>query len=142
GLHPGGWALDALRLLSARQERWEELFALYDRVLGGKLDDTRRTELLEDAAQIAKDFAKNADRAIGYLEQILQYKPKNERLLASLERLYERHGKYRDLIGLLGAQLGGKNGNDAHALRSRMAALWLDELGDAGSALLVIEEMM
>ena len=141
-LDPAGWAFDRLKLLYDSQERWDELFSLYDRVLGGKLDDTRRTELLEDAAQIAKDFAKNADRAIGYLEQLLQHKPKNARLLASLERLYERHGKYRDLIGLLGAQLGGKSGNDAHALRTRMAALWLDELGDAGSALLVIEEMM
>jgi tetratricopeptide (TPR) repeat protein len=141
-LDPAGWAFDRLKLLYDSQERWDELFALYDRILAGKLDDSRRTELLEDAAQIAKDFAKNADRAIGYLEQLLHYKPKNERLLASLERLYERHGKYRDLIGLLGAQLGGKSATDAHALRSRMSALWLDELGDAGAALLVIEEMM
>ncbi len=141
-IDPAGWAFDRLKLLYDSQERWDELFTLYDRVLGGELEETRRTELLEDAAQIAKDFAKNAERAIGYLEQLLHYKPKNERLLASLERLYERHGKYRDLIGLLGAQLGGQPPPDAHALRVRMATLWLDELGDAGSALLVVEEMM
>ncbi len=141
-LDPAGWAFDRLKLLYDSQERWDELFGLYDRVLAADLDDTRRTELLEDAAQIAKDFAKNADRAVGYLEQLLHHKPKNERLLASLERLYERHGKHRELIALLGAQLGGKNPKDAHALRARMAALWLDELSDAGATLLVVEEMM
>jgi len=141
-LDPGGWAFDRLKLLYDSQERWDDLFGLYDRVLATDLDATRRTELLEDAAQIAKDFAKNADRAVSYLEQLLHHKPKNERLLASLERLYERHGKHRELIALLGAQLGGKSPTDAHALRGRMAALWLDELNDAGASLLVVEEMM
>ncbi len=141
-LDPAGWAFDRLKLLYDSQERWDELFALYDRVLAQDLDATRRTELLEDAAQIAKDFAKNADRAVGYLEQLLHHKPKNERLLASLERLYERHGKHRELIALLGAQLGGKSETDAHSLRVRMATLWLDEIGDAGSSLLVVEDMM
>ena len=141
-LDPAGWAFDRLKLLYDSQERWDELFALYDRVLAEDLDATRRTELLEDAAQIAKDFAKNADRAVGYLEQLLHHKPKNERLLASLERLYERHGKHRELIALLSAQLGGKSAKDAHALRVRMATLWLDEIRDAGSSLLVVEDMM
>ncbi len=141
-LEPAGWAFDRLKLLYDSQERWEDLFGLYDRVLSGELDPIRRTELLEDAAQIAKDFAKNADRAIGYLEQLLEFKPKNERLLASLERLYERHGKHRELIGLLDAQVGGKTPKDAQAFRIRMATLWLDELHDSGSALLVVEDMM
>lgn len=138
---PGGWAFDRLKLLYDAQERWNDLFELYDRVLA-RADDSRRVELLEDAAQIAKDFAKNADRAIGYMEQLLNLRPASERLIAALERLYERHGRHRELISLLAARLGAMNEADARALRVRMANLWLDELGDAASALLVVEDLI
>ena len=141
-LDPSGWAFDRLKLLFDAQERWEELFHLYDRVLAADIDEGRKVELLEDAAQIAKDFAKNADRAISYLEQLLNRKPKNERLIASLERLYERHGRHRELVSLLEAQLGGKTIAQAQELRGRIARIWLDELSDAGAALLVVEEML
>lgn len=139
---PGGWAFDRLKLLYDAAERWDELFVLYDRVLATDLDDGRRVELLADAAQIAKDFAKNADRAMRYLEALLLRKPKNDRLIASLERLYERHGRHRELVGLLEAQLGGKTPQQIAELRGRIARLWLDELSDAGSALLVVEAMI
>ena len=141
-LDPSGWAFDRLKLLFDAQERWEELFHLYDRVLAANIDEGRKVELLEDAAQIAKDFAKNADRAIGYLEQLLNRKPKNERLIASLERLYERHGRHRELVSLLEVQLSAKTVAQAQELRGRIARIWLDELTDAGAALLVVEEML
>lgn len=137
----GGWAFDRLKLLYDAQERWDDLFPLYDRVLL-RADAARKMELLEDAAQIAKDFAKNADRAIGYMEQLLNLKPTNERLIASLERLYERHGRHRELISLLGARVPALSDADARAMRVRMASLWLDEIGDAAAALIVVEELI
>ena len=119
---PGGWAFDRLKLLYDATERWDDLFVLYDRVLATDLDDSRRVDLLADAAQIAKDFAKNADRAMRYLEALLLKKPKNDRLIASLERLYERHGRHRELVGLLEAQLGGKSVQQVAELRSRTSS--------------------
>lgn len=135
------WAFDRLKLIFDAQERWEDLFGLYDRA-AASADKERRLELLEEAAQIAKDFANHSTRAIGYLEQLLELKPGNVRLSAALERLYERHGCHRELIGLLGNRLPQLAPDDAQRERGRIAALWLSELGDASSALIVVEDIL
>ncbi|HSO35159.1 MAG TPA: tetratricopeptide repeat protein, partial [Labilithrix sp.] len=135
------WAFDRLKLIFDAQERWDDLFALYDRAAASS-DKERRLELLEEAAQIAKDFANHSTRAIGYLEQLLELKPGNVRLSAALERLYERHGCHRELIGLLGNRLPQLSPEDGQRERARIAALWLNELGDASSALIVIEDIL
>jgi tetratricopeptide (TPR) repeat protein len=135
------WAFDRLKLLFDAAERWEDLFALFDRA-AAVADDTRKAELYEDAAQIAKDFANNPDRAIDYLEKLLPLKPQNPRLVASLERLYERRGAHRELIALLSSQLASQTDDEAEGARARIARLWLYEIGDAASALVVVEEML
>jgi tetratricopeptide (TPR) repeat protein len=135
------WAFDRLKLIFDAAERWDDLFALYDRA-AASADKERRLELLEEAAQIAKDFANHSKRAIGYLEQLLELKPGNTRLSAALERLYERHGCHRELIGLLGGRLPQLSNDDAQRERARIAGLWLTELGDASSAIIVIEDIL
>ncbi|MBX3190957.1 MAG: tetratricopeptide repeat protein [Labilithrix sp.] len=135
------WAFDRLKLIFDAQERWEDLFALYDRA-AASADKERRLELLEEAAQIAKDFANHSTRAIRYLEQLLELKPGNTRLSAALERLYERHGCHRELIGLLGNRLPQLSHEDAQKERARIASLWLNELSDASSAIIVVEDIL
>jgi tetratricopeptide (TPR) repeat protein len=135
------WAFDRLKLLFDAAERWDDLFLLFDRAIA-VADDARKTALYEDGAQIAKDFANDSDRAIGYLEKLLPLKPGDARLVASLERLYERQGSFRELIGLLSSQISAQPPLDAQRTRTRIARLWLDEIGDGASALVVIEEML
>jgi len=134
------WAFDRLKLLFDSTERWTELFALYDRTIL-TADDARKATLYEDAAQIAKDFANDSDRAVGYLEKLLALRPSDAHLVASLERLYERKGAYRELVDLLSRQLPSQKPADAQRTRARIAQLWLDELKDPRSALEVAEEM-
>ena len=98
------WAFDRLKLVLDAAERWDDLFALYDRALESATGKKRAT-LLEDAAQTAKDFADRPDRAIRYLEQLQELKPGDTKLAGSLERLYERQGKHRELVSLLSARL-------------------------------------
>ena len=136
-----GWAFDRLKLIFDAQERWDDLFALYDRA-AADADRDRRIELLEEAAQIAKDFANHSSRAIGYLEQLLELRPGNTRLISALERLYERHGCHRELIGLLGSRLHALPLEEAQKERNRIAGMWLDELGDPSSALIVVEDVL
>ena len=142
------WAFDRLKLLFDASARWDDLFALFDRALlrvgsgGGGGAETKRVELLEDAAQIAKDFASRPERAIGYLEQLIAMRPDDPRLSASLERLYERHDRHRELVVLLGARLPQLPAREAQATRARIAGLWLNELGDAAAALQVVEELL
>ncbi|MBX3225833.1 MAG: tetratricopeptide repeat protein [Labilithrix sp.] len=135
------WAFDRLKLIFDANERWDDLFSLYDRAAEGA-DKERRLELLEEAAQIAKDFANHAQRAIRYFEQLLELKPGNVRLTAALERLYERHGCHRELITLRGLRLANLPPDEAQRERSRIASLWLDELNDPSSALIVVEDIV
>ena len=135
------WAFDRLKLLLDASERWDDLFALYDRALE-HATGRKRASLLEDAAQTAKDFADRPDRAIDYLEQLDHMKPGDPKIVGALERLYERQGKHRELVALLGARLPSFKRDEARRTRARIAALQLDELGDPDQALLAIEPML
>jgi len=135
------WTFDRLKLIFDAQERWDDLFALYDRA-AADADDERRIELLEEAAQVAKDFANHSRRAIGYFERLLELKPGNARLSGALARLYERHGCHRELIGLRGNRIASLPEEEAQRERARIASLWLEELGDASSALIVVEDIL
>jgi tetratricopeptide (TPR) repeat protein len=135
------WAFDRLKLIFDAHERWDDLFSLYDRA-AATADKDRKVELLEEAAQIAKDFANHSARAIRYFEQLLELKPGNARLTSALERLYERHGCHRELISLRGTRLLTLPYEEAQRERARIAALWMDELNDSSSALIVIEDIV
>lgn len=135
------WAFDRLKLLLDSAERWDDLFALYDRALE-QATGRKRASLLEDAAQTAKDFADRPDRAIDYLEQLDHLKPGDPKIVSALERLYERQGRHRELVALLGARLPSFKRDEARRTRARIAALQLDELGDPDQALQAIEPML
>ena len=135
------WAFDRLKLVLDAAERWDDLFALYDRALESATGKKRAT-LLEDAAQTAKDFADRPDRAIRYFEQLQELRPGDTKLASALERLYERQGKHRELVSLLSARLPSLRPDEARRTRARVAALWLDELGEASEALETIEPLL
>jgi tetratricopeptide (TPR) repeat protein len=132
------WAFDRLKLIFDAAERWDELFALYDSALVSATGK-RRTALLEDATQTAKDFADRPDKAIRYLEELHGERPGDAKLGGALERLYEREGRYRDLVALLIQRLPSLKGDDADRARTRIASLCLNELEDPGAALDAIE---
>jgi tetratricopeptide (TPR) repeat protein len=136
-----GWAFDRLKLLFDREERWQDLFGLYDRAIE-HATLARKASLYEDAAQIAKDFANDSDRAVLYLEKLLELRPNDAHLVASLERLYERKGAHRELILLLSGQRASQSPADAQRTRARIAQLWLDELKDPARALDSAEEIL
>jgi tetratricopeptide (TPR) repeat protein len=134
------WAFERLRLVFDAEERWDDLFALYDRALktaAGK----RRITLLEDVAQAAKDFARRPEVAIRYLEQLRELKPDHAKVVSALERLYERQGRHQDLVSLLTERLPFLEGEDARCARMRIADLCLDHLNDATAALNALEPL-
>lgn len=129
------WALQRLTVVMTVGERWNELLALYDRSLAAANDDLRREQLLDEAAQLAKDFAGEPDRAIDYLKQLLELRPSDSQLVSSLERLLERQGRWEELIALWRRRVEDASSKDALALRGRIAACYLDNLEDAASTL-------
>ncbi|WP_438015371.1 tetratricopeptide repeat protein [Sorangium sp. So ce315] len=141
-LVPGSlWGFERLKLAYNAAERWEDLFALYDAMLERTPAADERIFLLEDAAAVARDLAGDGERTMRYLEQLLPLQD-DARTRAALERLYERHGRHRPLIELLSAELPRLSGEAAERLRERIALLWIEGVGDAASALPVIEPLL
>ena len=137
------WAFDRLTMLLNVGERWPELLALYDRAIASSSDDRERlASLLEEAAQVAKDFAAQPERAIQYLEALFALDQRNTQVARSLERLYERHARHRDLIQLWTARIPYVPAAEAHATRTRIASCWLDPLHDPASALTATEDLL
>jgi tetratricopeptide (TPR) repeat protein len=136
------WAFHRLSLLFTVAERWDDLLSFYDRALSHTEDSQRRIALLDEAAHIAKDFAGQADRAIRYLEQLFPLRPADTQLATSLERLFEKQGRYRDLINLWTARLKVLAADAAQATRARIAACWLDHLDRPDEALAVTEVLL
>lgn len=138
------WAFERLTMLLTVSERWTELLALYDRAIEVTPADDRerRASLLDEAAHVAKDFADQPERSIRYLEGLFALDPSNVQVARALERLYERHARHRDLIGLWRARLAFVSAEAAHASRVRIAQTWLDPLDDEAEALAATEEIL
>ncbi|MFO0666146.1 MAG: tetratricopeptide repeat protein [Polyangiaceae bacterium] len=94
------WVFESLKLLLDAEERWSELFSIFDRAIA-RARGERALLLLEDAAHTAKDFAKDPNRAIHYFEELDRRKPASTKTESALERLYERHGRSSELVTLL-----------------------------------------
>lgn len=135
------WAFERLKLLYDSREQWPDLFALYDRTLQS-VPPPRARELLEDAAQIAKDFANEPDRAIQYFEQIRSIDPDSAATAASLERLYERSGHYDKLVRLIEERIEGLVEPERTAQLIRLARVWLENLGNPTECLTAIDLLL
>lgn len=136
------WAFERLKLVYNAEERWAELFELYDRVIDAASDDEERAMLLEDAAEVARELAADADRAIGFLERLRAIRPRDARLEATLERLYEKQERHERLATLLEARIERVDDEEARGLRLRVAALYADALSQLGQAVRVVEPLL
>ncbi|HWP08975.1 MAG TPA: tetratricopeptide repeat protein, partial [Polyangiaceae bacterium] len=136
-----GWAFDRLKLTFNAAGRWQDLFGLYDRRLAAGAPAEEEASLLREAAMAAKDFAGDAERALGYLERLNRLAPGDARVEATLERLYERHGRTRPLIDLLTLRLASPAVQERGDLAARVAALWLD-LGETPPAFALARDLL
>ncbi len=128
-------ALQRLSVLLTVAERWDDVLALYDRAIDANKDKSRRTRLLREAAQLAKDVANQPEKAIGYYQKLLPLAPNDQQVNTGLERLLERHERWADLITLWDGRLEGMSKKDRERTRARIAGVWLDNLGDPQNAL-------
>ena len=134
------WAFDRVKLSLTNAGHWQTLFSLYERVLGALSDERQRAQLLDEAAVAARDLANDPERAIDYWERFFALRPDDKRVDLALERLYEKHKKYAQLIRHLRQRETKLHVSEVARARERVAALWL-ELRDARQALLTIESL-
>ncbi|MBW2462472.1 MAG: hypothetical protein JRH11_12560, partial [Deltaproteobacteria bacterium] len=136
------WAFQRLTVVHTAAGRFDDLLALYDTALAGASDDGRRAALLDEAANVAKDFAGNAVRAIGYMQQLLPLKPKDKGLASSLERLLEKEEQWADLIAFWNGRIGDLDDDDVHAAHERIARTYLDQLNQPADALAETKKLL
>ena len=136
------WAFQRLTVVHTVAERWDDLLALYDREIERCADTHRKANLLEEAAQTAKDFAGRQDRAVDYLLQLLDLRPKDRALASSLERLLERQERWQDLVGLWRRQTLDASDEDTRSLRLRIAETLFEKLRQPGDAIGELQELL
>ncbi len=137
-----GWAFERLSLVLTQSERWSELLQHYDGAIAAEQERGRRMTLLEEAAEIARNFAAQPERAMGYLEQLVELRPTDAKLANTLERLLEREEKYDRLVRLWRLRLEHVPVEQQHALRERIAVVSLEKLSNPASALEAIEQFL
>ncbi|HEX4354055.1 MAG TPA: hypothetical protein VHZ95_14100, partial [Polyangiales bacterium] len=136
------WAFERLTVALTTAERWNDLLIAYDAAIANADQTARRMKLLDEAAQLAKDFAAQPDRAIGYMNQLYALDPDNLGLASSLERLLERQGRWVDLISLWRTRAEVQPARQQRDTQLRMASCYLDALRDPVAALREIERVL
>ncbi|HEY0989965.1 MAG TPA: hypothetical protein VGD80_23005, partial [Kofleriaceae bacterium] len=135
-------ALQRLSVIFTVAERWTDVLELYDRAVEATKDRARRVRLLREAAQLAKDVANQPDKAIGYYQRLLPLAPEDGQVSQSLERLLERHERWAELIQLWEGRLDSQSKKERERSRSRIAAVWLDNLRDPQRALAAAKPLL
>ena len=135
-------ALQRLSVIYTVAERWADVLGLYNRAIAASKDKGTRVRLLQEAAQLAKDVANQPEQAIAYYKQLLPLVPDDVRVGQSLERLLERHERWADLIALWEGRLESQTKKDREKTRARIAACWLDDLGDPQAALAAVKPLL
>ena len=136
------WAFERLSVVLTSAGRFEELLAAYDKQIAHESDTLRRIKLLEEASQLAKDFASQPDRAIAYMTELLPLDPDNAGLMNALERLLERQNRWSDLIGMWRSRVGVQPPRQQRDTYLRMASCYLDALQDPSGAMRDLEHVL
>lgn len=136
------WAFERMTMVLTMGERWSELLSLYDLALQATSDLLRRREILDEAAHIAKDFAGQPERAMDYLWQLLQLRPTDGALAASLERLLESRNKALELVHLWELRASVLEGEAAQTLRLKAALCWEERVGNFVEAVRSLEALL
>lgn len=91
----------ALKEFYTERERWDELQALYRSRIVETVDAELRLELLLQVCFLFEEILDDAEQAIRSYQEVLELEPGHVPSRRSLDRLYRRTERYRDLSALL-----------------------------------------
>ncbi len=135
------WALDRVKFVLTSEQRWPELFKLYERAAQSTNDPGVRADWLDEAALVARDIAQDDERAQAFWEECLLLRPTDARIDAALARLYERRKVRPKLVAHLQRKLAQADSDERMSLYEKIAGLHLQEF-DAAAALPAIREVL
>jgi tetratricopeptide (TPR) repeat protein len=133
-------AREALENLANILDNWEPLVALYEKALSvkgkEKLPAALERELLLVVAVAYDEKLGHSERAVEYFRRAQSIQPEDASALVALERLYTRTERWSDLVDTLlkKAQLV-KDQNEREEIRTRIATVWEEMLGNVEQAI-------
>lgn len=132
---------DALREVAERSERWASLAGVWREALDTLQDGDVQREVAAWLAEVCEVRLGDYDEAVQRWRQVLDLDEFGTTALEALGRLYERLGRYQDLVGILRREqeLGTGAGFEN---KKRLARVLKAEVGDAESALSLYKELL
>ncbi len=143
-LYPGYLpAQKALVRLFEKQGRWVDLVGMYEQDLLQTTDREQQIQTLNRMAAIHEDRLTDLPRAIDCCRRVLEIAPDHLPTVRNLERLYERAGRWEELI-LLNEQEAALSGDTRHivSLAHRNAEILEDQLKDRARAVEAYERVL
>ncbi len=136
------WAFERLTVVYTVGEKWDDLLKLYDREIQNTADTIRKANLLEEAAQTARDFASKPDVAIDYMLQLVPLRRGDKQLHSSLERLLDKQGRYQDLVSLWRSRVADESASTGRELKLRIAQTLFEKLERPGDSIAELRDLL
>ena len=128
-------AITALQRLLSKHQRWEDLFAVYEREEKATQDSQRKGLLKYLQARIAIEQHQDPDGAVELLNEGLEADPGNALLLNELEIIYESERNWTKLVDIHRWQLETVKEPEKRAeIAFKMGTLLLERIGDDNGA--------
>ncbi|MFO8056646.1 MAG: tetratricopeptide repeat protein [bacterium] len=126
---------EVIRLLEARG-RWEDMVNALHAFEAATPEVEEKISLLVRMANVLDEKLSDPDRAIAQLKRALELDPSRPDLLSELERIYEREGRYQELVRVLESQAEKVEENSTKAtLHERIASIQEEQLADQDAAI-------
>ncbi len=127
-------AFIALKEVYTNNERWDDLQALYKKRIEETVDAGQKLDLLLQVCFLFEEILDRPDSAIEAYEAVLELAPDHGPSRRTLEKLYERTERHRDLAELLRENLEQAEGYDQVDLMYRLGDLHETKLAEPGVA--------
>jgi tetratricopeptide (TPR) repeat protein len=124
----------ALKEMYTSAERWDELQALYRKRIADTVDGEDKLDLLLQLCFLFEEILDRPTQAIEAYQQVLQLAPEHGAARRTLETLYERTERWRDLVELLRGNLDHAEGQERVDLMFRLGQLYETRLSEPGPA--------
>ena len=141
--------VEALRALADNYRTagaWEELSDTLSRLidLGAEvLGDEESKELYSQLGELEGATLLRTDRAIGAWRKVLELDPVDFRALAALETLYTQEARWEESVDVLERRVQAlASPEDQIDVLMQVANIWVDKIGDSGSAAEVYERIL
>ena len=135
-------SFEALKELYTTQERWDELQQLYRHRIAQTVDAEAKLELLLQVCFLFEELLDEPDDAIRAYEEVIDLDPTHVPARRSLERLFRRTERWRDLVVLLRQNLDGAEGQDRLELTLELAQLHEEQLSEPTLAVDYYEQVL